>query len=62
MNGVGKGQSNKDSIQRVVTVSLYEGGRKLVEGTGSKIRVSPQVDNTKFLNGIETTRIEVFIT
>ena len=24
MNGVGKGQSNKDSIQRVVTVSLYE--------------------------------------
>ena len=25
MNGVGKGQSNKDSIQRVVTESLYEG-------------------------------------
>ena len=24
MNGVGKGQSNKDNIQRVVTVSLYE--------------------------------------
>ena len=24
MNGVGKGQSSKDSIQRVVTVSLYE--------------------------------------
>ena len=30
--------------------------------TGSKIRISPQVDNTKFLNGIETTRIEIFIT
>ena len=24
MNGVGKGQSNKDSIQLVVTVSLYQ--------------------------------------
>ena len=23
-NGIGKGQSNKDSIQRVATVNLYE--------------------------------------
>ena len=33
-----------------------------VEGTGSKIRVSPQVDIPNFLNGIETTQIEIFIT
>ena len=43
-------------------LSIIPGGRKYVEGTGSKIRVSPQVDNTKFLNEIETTRIEIFIT
>ena len=38
------------------------GRRKKIEGTGSKIRVSPQVDIPNFLNGIETTRIEIFIT
>ena len=46
MNGVGKGQSNKDSILHVVTVSLYE-LKNSFSTKSCKSQFQPQIDLKK---------------